>query len=246
MKEGDLSRLREKMATAITILTYELADMWGHVSVRTPDSKHFLLRHLRPPEDESVPPNDVLEFDLGGNLISGRRSRPDEIFFYICPYRVKKAVGSVIHCHPPMALALTAAGQKIIPIHQDSINFGRCVPVAPWLYGYWRDHGEKAMKLMGDNCALMIMGHGALVVGETIEEACMNMVHLERTAKMILWARGSAKLHSLSPSVAKRFLSVAGSGAKETPRERRSGGSALLEWDYYESMVKRGERWSKL
>ncbi|MBI4525827.1 MAG: class II aldolase/adducin family protein [Deltaproteobacteria bacterium] len=246
MKEEDFSRLKEKMAIAITILTYELADMWGHVSVRGPDSKHFLLRHLRPPGDESVPPDDVLEFDLGGKRTSGRRERPDEIFFYVCPYRVKKEVGSVIHCHPPMALALTAAGQKIIPIHQDSVNFGKHVPVAPWLYGYWRDHGEKAVKLMGDNCALMIMGHGALVVGKTIEEACMNMVHLERTAKMILQARGSAKLRSISPSVAKRLLSVAGSGAKETRRERRSGGPALLEWSYYESMVKRGERWSRL
>lgn len=246
MREKKWIELKDRMSTAITILTWELADMWGHVSVRTADGKHFLLRHLRPPEDSGIPADDVLEFDLDGNLISGRRNPPDEMFFYICPYRAKKGLGAVIHCHPPMALALTAVGQKIVPIHQGSLKFGRGVPVAPWLYGYWREHGAKAVKLMGNHCALMIKGHGALVVGETLEEACMNMVHLERTARMILSAASYGEPTSLSPAVTRKFLSVMGSGSKNVPAESRARGPSMLEWHYYESMVKRGERWSRL
>ena len=41
---------------------------------------------------------------------------------------------------------------------------------------------------MGESCALMMKGHGANVTGKTIQEACLNTVHLERTAKMMLRA----------------------------------------------------------
>ena len=45
----------------------------------------------------------------------------------------------------------------------------------------------------------MMKGHGANVIGNTIQEACLNTVHLERTAKMLLWAQGVGKAESDSP-----------------------------------------------
>src|SRR5262249_10161766 len=97
--------------------------------------------------------------------------------------------GAVIHCHPPVAVSLIATGKKIVPIHQHSIKFGKGVPVSPWLYGTYYEDGERATKAMGKHFALMMRGHGANVVGDTIQEACLNTVHLERTAKMLLWAQ---------------------------------------------------------
>ena len=41
--------LKQKLATATEILTWELADIWGHVSAKAPDGKRFFIRHLRPP-----------------------------------------------------------------------------------------------------------------------------------------------------------------------------------------------------
>jgi hypothetical protein len=67
---SEVDELREKLATAIQILRWELADMWGHVSCRTSRGDSFLLLPLRPPLDQSLPENDVLEFDMDGNLIS--------------------------------------------------------------------------------------------------------------------------------------------------------------------------------
>ncbi len=237
-----MDELKDKMSIAVSILQWELANMWGHVSVRTPDGRRFLLMHLRPPQDPAIPVDDVLEYDLEGNLLSGRRDQPEEIFFYVCPYQAKKNVGAVIHCHPEMAVALTAAGQKIIGFHQHSIKFGRGVPVSPWLYGIWREHGEQATKMMGESPALVIQGHGAIVTGETLEEACMNMVRLERAAKMILAAAPLGKMTPLSQGAVKKFQSVVQSRFKGE-KERRP--PVPLEWRYYESMVKKGQRWSR-
>jgi ribulose-5-phosphate 4-epimerase/fuculose-1-phosphate aldolase len=202
---NELDELKEKLATAIQILRWELADMWGHVSCRTPRGDSFLILPLRPPLDHGIREDDVLEFDMDGKLISGRRDPPEEIFFYTCAYKARADAGAVIHCHPPVAVSLVATGKKIVPIHQHSIKFGKGIPTSPWLYGTWQKDGEKAAKAMGNNCALMIKGHGANVTGRTIQEACLNAVHLERTAKMITWAESVGRVALFPRSVVKKY-----------------------------------------
>jgi ribulose-5-phosphate 4-epimerase/fuculose-1-phosphate aldolase len=88
----------------------------------------------------------------------------------------------------------------------------------------------------------MIQGHGANVIGATIQEACLNVVHLERTAKMITWAESVGKLSPFPPSVVKRYEEV------EADRVKRRGSRPPRspEWNYYEYLIKRGERWNTL
>jgi len=232
--------LKEKMTTAASILRWELGNMWGHVSVRTSDGSGFILMHLRPPADPNLAPDEALEYDLDGKLVSGRRDEPDELYFYASPYKARKDIGAVIHCHPALAIAVTAAGRKIQAIHQSSINFAGGVPVSPWLYGFWPEHGDEAAKRLGKRPALMIRGHGALVAGPTLEEACMTMVQLERVAKMILAASSLGKLQPLSDRNIKQFQSVVGRRSDKGLTTR-----VPLDWRYYESLVKQGKTWSK-
>jgi ribulose-5-phosphate 4-epimerase/fuculose-1-phosphate aldolase len=146
----------------------------------------------------------------------------------------------VIHCHPPAAVALVATGKKIVPIYQHAIKFGKHVPVSPWLYGTWRKDGERAAKAMGKSCVLMMQGHGANVTGRTIQEACLNAVHLERTAKLILRAGRVGRFSPVTAIAVKKFHAV------EAGRLNvgRPGPPRSPEWNYYESMIKRGERWN--
>ena len=236
----DPDELKDKLATAVQILQWELADMWGHISCRSPRGNSFLILPLRPPYDHTLPQDELLEYDLEGKLISGRRDPPAEIFFFTALYKAKKDAGAVIHCHPPAAVALVATGKKIVPIYQHAIKFGKHVPVSPWLYGTWREDGERAAKAMGKSCALMMQGHGANVTGRTIQEVCLNAVHLERTAKMILRAGRVGRFSPVTAIAVKKFHAVeAGRLNGRSPGPPRSP-----EWNYYESMIKRGERWN--
>jgi L-fuculose-phosphate aldolase len=235
--------LKEKMSTACAILQWELANMWGHVSVRTADGKGFSLMPIRRPVDPNIPADDLLEYDLDGKMTSGRRDAIDEIFFYSCPYRAKDDVGAVIHCHPEMATTLAAVGREIKPIHTSSARFENGVAVTPFLYGYWLEHGEQAMRAMGESCAVLIRGHGAIVTGKTIEEACINMVQLERTAKLMLLSGAFGHARPLSPAEINEFKSIAGTRARG---KADPAIASFMEWSYYESLIKRGERWSRL
>jgi ribulose-5-phosphate 4-epimerase/fuculose-1-phosphate aldolase len=235
--------VKDKMSTSCAILQWELANMWGHVSVRTVDGKGFSLMPIRCPVDPNIPADDLLEYDLDGKMVAGRRDAIDEIFFYSCPYRAKDDVGSVIHCHPEMAMALAAVGREIKPVHTSSVRFNAGVAVTPFLYGYWLEHGEQAVKAMADGCAVLIRGHGAIVTGKTLEEACINMVQLERTAKLLLLNGALGEPQPLSPAEIEQFKSIAGSRARG---KADPAIASFMEWSYYESLIKRGERWSRL
>ena len=78
----DLGELKDKLATGTQILRWELADMWGHISCRSPRGDSFLIMPLRPPYDHTLSQDELLEYGLEGNLISGRRDPPAEIFFF--------------------------------------------------------------------------------------------------------------------------------------------------------------------
>jgi ribulose-5-phosphate 4-epimerase/fuculose-1-phosphate aldolase len=133
----------------VKILRWELADMWGHISCRSPRGDGFLIMPIRPPYDHSLAEDELLQYDMEGNLLSGRRDPPAEIFFFTALLRRRRMSGAVIHCHPPAAVSLVATGKKIVPMYQHSIKFGKGVPVSPWLYGTWQEDGERAAKATG-------------------------------------------------------------------------------------------------
>jgi len=247
-EDKGLAELKDKLSTAISILHWELADMLGHVSVRTPDRKHLLLRFLRAPIDPSIPEDDVLTFDYDGNWVSGRREpgRADtkakgpglELYFHTYPYKAREDVGAVIHVHPMMVVALTATGKKICAF-QHRQKFGKGVPVTPWLWGSSAEDAERATKAMGESCAVIIEGHGAIVTGKTLEEACINAVQLERAAKMIMLAGSLGEVKPVPDAAVERFQSIV--------EPSRSGPKRpVAEWRFYETMIKRGERWRVL
>jgi L-fuculose-phosphate aldolase len=238
--EQQIAELKAKIDTAIKILEWELSDMMGHVSARTPDGNRFLLRHIRPPLDPKIPEDDVLEFDLSGKRLAGLREAGGpgfEIYFFTGPYAANREVGGVVHCHPPMALALVAAGHKLVGItHRHKFDE---VPVVPWVYGSLPEHGEIVTKALEKSCAVLIEGHGAVVTGETLEAACVNTLQLERAAKMILLAAPLGKIKPVERDAVQKFESLV------EVRQSKSG-HALAEWRYYERLLQKGERWSRI
>jgi ribulose-5-phosphate 4-epimerase/fuculose-1-phosphate aldolase len=92
----------------------------------------------------------------------------------------------------------------------------------------------------------MIRGHGAIVVGETIEEACVNTVRLERTARMILAAAAVSRPAPIAVAATEKFRSIIGKDSTEIAPEQRRAVSQITEWHYYERLIKKGRRWNWL
>ena len=72
-----------------------------------------------------------------------------------------------------------------------------------------------------------------VVVGRTLEEACINAVQLEQNAKVILMASAVGKIKPTPDSAGESYRSIV---TEKVPNE----------WTYLEQRVKRGERWAKI
>ncbi|HEY3303165.1 MAG TPA: class II aldolase/adducin family protein [Candidatus Binatia bacterium] len=234
-----IGQLKQDLILASAMLEWDIGDIWGHVSARLPDGKGFLLKHLRHQVKDINRPDEVLTFDYDGNLLSGSKGVPKEIVIYTTLYRTRPEINGIVHAHPPMAITVTATNQKIVPIHLHSFVFKDAVPVYPIPIMICTDQEGKAIdKKMGSHSAVVIKGHGAVTIGADHKDATIQMLYLERTARMI----AAAKNGKIKPIPAK-YVKI-----QEQRLARNIGDSDhqfRLEWEYFTRKLKKNEPWTR-
>lgn len=164
--------------------------VWGHVSRRDPDGRGVWLK-VGPRGLEEVSAADVMLIDFDGGRVSGPiEAVPYEYPLHTEILRVRADADSVVHVHPPHAIALAATGR---PLHAFSNGAG---PFAAGVPRYEREVGlvdttELGMELaesLGQARAVFLVGHGIVTVGSSVATAVMTALLLERACRLQLLA----------------------------------------------------------
>ncbi|MEE2838935.1 MAG: class II aldolase/adducin family protein [Acidobacteriota bacterium] len=200
----NLDEIKEKIARACRIIDMEgvTQDGRGHISYLHPDGDKVLIPgHLHDygKAIADVQPEDIVTMDFDGNVLEGKHPEPmGEFYVYVEAFRAREDVKSVAHCHPPYANIVAASGNSILPIARDGCVFYDGVPVYEGypLYVGNRKMGEEVVAALGDKKAILHKGHGAFVVGGSVEETLFRTISLEKAAKTQVYA---AILGELSP-----------------------------------------------
>jgi len=126
----------------------------------------------------------IVVIDLDGRLVEGELAPPGERFIHTEVYRWRPEVRAAVHAHPPIAVALSAAGQEVLPITARSALFAPRVAIFPY-HGQVDNPrvGAEVARALGRACALVLRGHGSVTVGESLAEACIRTLTLEETAR---------------------------------------------------------------
>jgi ribulose-5-phosphate 4-epimerase/fuculose-1-phosphate aldolase len=233
-----VTRFEDELSTAANILEWEIGDIWGHVGVRLPDGKGIAVQLFRRAEEDNK--DWLVRFDYSLRKFSGVGTIPREAVIYTEIFKVRPDVNAAVHCHASMCVAPSIADKPVSCVHVQSGRFGRGVPIYPRpIYILDEAEGADLARTLGDAHGMMIKGHGIVTVGATIDEACMNAVYMERTAKIM----AMAQLFGFK-GVPEGFIGqLASSKAKLLSRGRRLPHSA--EWNYYADKIKKGERWTR-
>ena len=194
MEKEALSYYKKKLLDVTTILlergVYEYTA--GHASVRIPGTDLILIPgHIHPERRTigSLTEEDISLMDLDGKLVEGKLKPPGEKYIHTEIYKLRKDVGSVIHMHPKVVNALSIAGKEILPISLHSVIFHPKVPIHPSPVNVNSPElGRELAELLGKGYAVVQQGHGAIVVGKDLEQACVVGLFLEDTAEMQLMA----------------------------------------------------------
>jgi ribulose-5-phosphate 4-epimerase/fuculose-1-phosphate aldolase len=183
----------EGLVLANRILANEgVVDGLGHVSLRhnEKDDRFVLSRALAP---AVVTAQDLLEYDLDGNSVDGQaRSHYGERFIHAAIYRARREVKAIVHCHTPSVLPFANSNVQMRPIYQMSDFLAAGAPVfeirnvqgARGMLVNNLQLGQALAGTLADKAVVLMRGHGAVVVGESILEAVSRAVYLDISAKI--------------------------------------------------------------
>ena len=234
-----IKRAEEELKIAANILEWEIGDIWGHVGVRLPENNGIAVQLFRRAEAEKK--DWLVHFDYSLKKLSGVGTIPREAVIYTEIFKARPDINAVVHCHASMCIALSLADKPIDWVHMQSSRFKGGTPIFPRpIYILDESEGAALAKTLGDASAIMIKGHGIVTVGATIDEACMNALYMERTAKIMAIAR----LHGYEGPTPESLQTLTSSREKLFRRPRDEMFHSA-EWNYYADKIKKGERWTR-
>ena len=189
----NLGGLLEEVALANRML-YEmgLADAStierGHVSLRLPDDPgKFVIKALGPALSQTYAEHMVI-VDTEGYKAGGPKEMnlPNEVKMHSCLLRERPDINSVVHVHPRYTVLMSVLQEQMGAMCIEGMPlFSERIPMfpSPRLIIHEKDGAEVA-RLLGGHSAVMLQGHGAATVGGDMEDAMVNMLHLEEQARM--------------------------------------------------------------
>ena len=195
--QGEVPRELTRLVAANRILANEgVVDAFGHVSVRDPrNAARFWLARSRSPA--LVELADLMEFDLEGTPIDARgRTAYGERVIHAAVYASRADVHSVVHHHAYGVLPFTITDEPLRPVVHTASVIGAEIPVwdirtrfgATDMLVRTLEQGKDLATALADHTCVLIRGHGAVVVGASIERAVLTAIYLQVNANVLLQA----------------------------------------------------------
>jgi HCOMODA/2-hydroxy-3-carboxy-muconic semialdehyde decarboxylase len=187
----------QRLIAANRILANEnVVDAFGHVSVRDPHNPdRYVMSHAVSPA--LVEYADLMEFEQDGTPINaqGRRGYGERMI-HGAVYEARKDVNAVVHHHAYSVVPYGVTSQPLVPLTHTASVIGKHVPV--WdiadkfgdtdTLARSMEKGRDLAATLADNTCVLMRGHGAVVVGATVQEAVISAVYLEINARILTQA----------------------------------------------------------
>lgn len=127
------------------------------------------------------------------------------LVFHSWIYRRYPSIGAIIHTHPPALSAFSMLGKPLPVAHMDAAMFHEdCGYLAHWP-GVPTGEVEGALisEALGGKRSAMLVNHGIVCVGQSMQEALYMTVFAERNARMCLDAMAAGTLQAVEPAAAR-------------------------------------------
>lgn len=179
----DIDDIRFKIAAARRILAREGCEsqVAGHVSARAVGEDAFWVSPFEY-FDETLP-DRVVKVGMDLELLEGDWEPSPAIRFHAGIYRARPDVGSVIHTHSHWVSVFATTRRTIgmynvgsVLFHDDQALYeddGTGPPVDP----------ERMAATLGGKRVLLIKNHGAVIASQSLENATIEALMLERAAR---------------------------------------------------------------
>ncbi len=210
-----------------------IIDAYGHLSARSPENPDWMIipRQITP---ALVTAADFIVMYFEGNVVEGDGIPNQEWPIHACVLKARPDVNSVLHSHSmwsrvwglaPVKLRGVLMGQSYewnegLPVYRDA--------------GLIRslDRGNRVVQVLGEATAMLLRGHGDVVVGRDVQACVMRSITLRDNAEVLhhvlalgepdYWSKAEAEPWTEAPA------SGLGGGRQVGPVVNRA-------WEYYQA-----------
>lgn len=160
-------------------------ETWGNLSLRDPETGLVYLTPSAMPY-HTIVGEDVAVMDPTGNMLAGQRKPTIEKELHLALYRARPEINAIIHTHPVHSQVFAVLRRPIPPIIDEAAQvLGGTVRVADYALPGTRELAENVCAVMdGRVRACLMANHGAVCVGESMEQAFKVCAVLEMTAEI--------------------------------------------------------------
>jgi ribulose-5-phosphate 4-epimerase/fuculose-1-phosphate aldolase len=201
--------LLEDLVAANRILADQgVLDAYGHISARDPreNGRYWLSRSMPP---ALVTAADLLAFDLDNNpLETGNHKLFFERVIHGEIYKARPDVMAVVHNHAPSLIPFANSDTKLRPMVGNAAFLGDGAPVFD--IRSVDDEGDlnvctvpqaRALaRALGTHALVLLRGHGAVAVGETVRQCVRRAIIAESNARAQLQGALLGPVHFLTAS----------------------------------------------
>ncbi|KWC55496.1 aldolase [Burkholderia ubonensis] len=197
--------VRQKLALTCRILFDAGHDsgLAGQITCRADEAGTYYTQRLGLGFDEISAAN-LLRVNEDLEVVDGEGIPNPANRFHTWIYRQRPDVNCIIHTHPTHVAALSMLEQPLVVSHMDTCPlYDDCAFLKDWPgVPVGNEEGEIISKALGDKRSILLSHHGQLVVGTTIEEACVLALLIERAAKLQLLAMSAGTIRPVPPALA--------------------------------------------
>ncbi|KAI2784029.1 arad-like aldolase/epimerase [Daldinia loculata] len=172
----------------------------GHISVRDPEFNGLMWMNPLGRHFGMLTAGDMICLDIAtGKVVGGNTSRPANAAGYLIHSAVHKRrpndIHAICHAHSNAGRAWSVFARPLEMLNQDVCNFYDAHAVYARYGGivFAAEEGDHIAAALGDrNKGLILMNHGLLTVGSTVDEAGFMFGLLDRACAMQLQVEAAA------------------------------------------------------
>lgn len=165
-----------------------IARTWGNVSARISDTQFVITPSGR--AYETLTPDEVVVVNIEDCSYEGDIKPSSEKGVHAAAYRHYPTVDFVIHTHQKAATIVSITGMEIRNVYNEFRGvLGDKVPVADYAMSTTnslRKKVEMCMMMNPSSRAIMLKHHGALVMGDTYDQAFELADNLEKCCEKVI------------------------------------------------------------
>jgi 3-hydroxy-2-methylpyridine-4,5-dicarboxylate 4-decarboxylase len=184
--QGKTVSSRQLVARTVRMLNVAgVMHMSGHVALRDPEDRSVMWINSRKASRSTLTARDVVPVDLkSGQRIGEGDEAPSEYHIHRAIFNRRADVSAIVHTHPDYIVGLSIAGIPLRPVHVTGAFLPATVPIFddPNLINT-EPRGERVADALGDASAVVLRGHGVVIVAGYPEEVVARTVCAEENAR---------------------------------------------------------------